>query len=183
MQAFRINRSKFKSKAGALHSGILIFSEISQILLDKFNVVRIIRSNMSGGKIKSLSVILFVVLFLFCNLLNARKPGSPCQPYGDVKFRGEPVPDGYKVEAMIGEKKFAETEAKNGKYNLLIPADDLVTPVKEGWSEGDRITLKVNGYKALPTFEAFEGNKNYDIFVPSLDVKLSTWGKIKSLFK
>lgn len=138
---------------------------------------------MNGATIKSALVILLVLLFSFFGLLNARKSGTPCQPYGEVTFQGEPAPDGYQVEAMIGETKFAETETRNGKYNITIPADDPLTPVKEGWSEGDRITFKVNGYKALPTFEAFEGVKNYSIFVPSLDVKLSTWGKIKALFK
>lgn len=138
---------------------------------------------MNGAAFKSLLVILLVVLLSFFSLLNARRPGAPCQPYGDVTFHGEPAPDGYKIEALIDEAKFAETETKNGKYNLTIPGDDPLTQTKEGWTDGDRIAFKVNGYKALPTFEAFEGVKNYDIFVPSLDVKLDTWGKIKALFK
>lgn len=146
-------------------------------------MVRIINSNMNGAAFKILLVILLVVLLSFFSLLNARKPGVPCQPYGDVTFHGEPAPDGYNVEAVIDEVKFAETETKNGKYNLTIPGDDPLTQVKEGWSGGDRITFKVDGYNALPTFEAFEGIKNYDIFVPSLDVELNTWGKIKALFK
>jgi hypothetical protein len=138
---------------------------------------------MNGAKVRSSLFVLFLVLFAFLGLLNARTPGTPCQPYGYVEFRGEPAPDGYKVEALIGDAKFGEAEASNGKYTLMIPADDRDTPVKEGWSEGDRITLMVNGNKALPTFEAFEGSRKYDIFVPSLDVKLSTWGRIKALFK
>jgi len=138
---------------------------------------------MNGAMVKSLLTVGFVALFLSFGSLNAKKPGTPCQPYGDVTFHGEPAPDGYKVEATIGETKFGEAETKNGKYNITIPADDPLTPAKEGWFEGDRIAFKVNGYKALPTFEAFEGVKNYDIFVPSLDVKLSTWGRIKALFK
>jgi len=145
--------------------------------------VRIITLDMSGARMRSWLFVLFLALFVFSGLLFARKQGVPCQPYGLVEFRGEPAPDGYKVEAMIGDVKFAETEAKNGKYSLVIPADDRDTPVKEGWSDGDRITLEVNGHKALPTFEPFEGSRNYDIFVPSLDVRLSTWGRIKALFK
>jgi hypothetical protein len=145
--------------------------------------VSIITLDMSGARMRSWLFVLFIVLFVFSGLLFARKPQAPCQLYGYVEFHGEPAPDGYKVEAMIGDVKFAETEAKNGKYSLVIPADDRDTQVKEGWSEGDRITLQVNGHKALPTFEPFEGSRNYDIFVPSLDVKLSTWGRIKALFK
>jgi hypothetical protein len=145
--------------------------------------VLIIKGNMSGAKTKISFVIFPVVLFLLFSVVKARHPGTYCQPYGSVEFRGVSAPDGYKVEALIGETKFAETEIQKGKYDLLIPADDPDTPEKDGWSQGDRITLKVNGYKALPTFEAFEGIKNYDVFVPSLDVKLSTWGKIKALFK
>jgi hypothetical protein len=154
-----------------------------QISLDKFRMLLIIKSNMSGAKTKIVLVILSVILFLFFSMVNGRQTGTPCQPYGSVEFRGASAPDGYKVEALVGETKFAETEIQKGKYDLLIPADDPDTPEKDGWSQGDRITLKVNGYKALPTFEAFEGIKNYDVFVPSLDVKLSTWGKIKALFK
>ncbi len=138
---------------------------------------------MSGANAKCGLFVLFLVLFVGLGLLFARSPGTPCQPYGWVEFRGERAPDGYKVEALIGDTRFAETEAKNGKYTLMIPADDRDTPAKEGWSEGDRITLKVDGYNALPTFEAFEGSRNYDVFVPSLDVRLNTWGRIKALFK
>lgn len=145
--------------------------------------MHILNLDMSGAKTRAWLFILFLVLYVSCGLLFARERGVPCQPYGDVEFRGEAAPDGYKVEAMIGDVKFAETEAKNGRYSLVIPADDRNTSAKEGWSDGDRITLMVNGNKALPMFEAFEGSRNYDVFVPSLDVKLSTWGRIKALFK
>jgi hypothetical protein len=35
----------------------------------------------------------------------------------------------------------------------------------------------------MPEFQAFSGSKKIDLYLSSLDVKLTTWGKIKALFK
>lgn len=139
---------------------------------------------MSGAKIKIILAIFFVVIFISFGGLNARKPGNPCEPYGDVYFHGELAPEGMKVEAMIGDTKYAETETKNnGKYRILIPADDPVTPAKEGCSPDDSITLMVDNNRAVPVFEAFEGSQPQTVFVIASSVPKSTWGKIKALFK
>ncbi len=66
---------------------------------------------------------------------------------------------------------------------MAIPKDDPATAKKEGWAEGDIITIKVGGYTALPSFKAFAGSQRRDLRVPTLGVELSTWGKIKALFK
>lgn len=146
-------------------------------------LVLIIKSNMSGAKIKIILAILFVVLFISFGGLDARKPGTPCEPYGDAYFHGEPAPDGMKVEAVISDTKYAETETKNGKYRLLIPADDPVTPVKEGCSLEDSITLMIDNNRAVPKIKAFEGIQEHSVFVVASFVPKSTWGKIKALFK
>jgi hypothetical protein len=138
---------------------------------------------MSGAKMKILWLIILVVIFFSFGWLNAIKPGTPCEPYGDVYFHGVLAPDGMKVEAMINNVKCAETETKNGKYRLLIPADDPVTSVKEGCSPDDSITLIVDNNRAVPVFEAFEGSQEHNVFVIASSVPKSTWGKIKALFK
>ena len=72
---------------------------------------------------------------------------------------------------------------KVGRTVVLIPKDDPSTSKKEGWADGDTITIKVDGFTTVPSFAAFSGTKKIDLFLPSLDVKLTTWGKIKALFK
>ena len=106
-----------------------------------------------------------------------------CRPYGTVEYRGDLAPDGLKVVAFIGGEEFASCLTKGGEYSLLISKDDLVTPKKEGWTEGDIITVKINGFSANPRFPAFEGAKQINLYVSTLDVKLTTWGKIKALFR
>ena len=138
---------------------------------------------MSGAKMKIFWLIILVLIFFSFGWLNARKPGTPCEPYGDIYFHGVLAPDGMKVEAMINNVKYAETETKNGKYRLLIPADDPVTSVKEGCSPDDSITLIVDNNRAVPVFEAFEGSQEHNVFVIASSVPKSTWGKIKALFK
>lgn len=145
--------------------------------------MHIIESNMSGAKIKVLIVIIFMILFFSFGWLSARKPGIPCQPYGEVYYHGELVADGMKVEAMINDVKYAESETKNGKYSLLIPADDPVTSAKEGCSSEDSVTLLVDYSRAVPKFKAFEGTQEHTVWVIPSSVPKTTWGKIKALFK
>ncbi|MCK4384909.1 MAG: hypothetical protein KAW16_04560 [candidate division Zixibacteria bacterium] len=106
-----------------------------------------------------------------------------CRPYGTIEYRGDLAPDGFKVVAFIGGQEFASCLTKGGEYSLLIPKDDPVTQKKEGWTERDIITIKVNGFLANPSFEAFEGAQRKNLYVSTLDVKLTTWGKIKALFR
>jgi hypothetical protein len=106
-----------------------------------------------------------------------------CRPYGTVEYRGEPAPDGLKVVALIGDEEFDHGVTKGGEYVLLIPKDDPATTKKEGWAEEDVITIKVNGSSANPRFKAFAGTQKINLYVSTLDVKLTTWGKIKALFR
>jgi hypothetical protein len=107
-----------------------------------------------------------------------------CHPSGTINYRGTLAPEGLSVSAIIDGTKFASglTTAK-GTYDLTIPQDDPNTAKKEGWAEGDTITIMVGDFAAVPRFAAFSGQKTIDLYLPSLDVKLTTWGKIKALFK
>jgi hypothetical protein len=130
-----------------------------------------------------LALVCLCFVFLLWGWVMAQEFAWYCRPYGSINFRGEPAPDGLRVEAFIQEEEFASGETKNGQYELAIPQDDPVSVKKEGWAEGDMITIKVGGFSAVPSFLAFSGSQKKDLYIPSLDVKLTTWGKIKALFK
>jgi len=108
----------------------------------------------------------------------------PCQPSGKVYYKGKLVPDGHKVMAYIQGVKYAETDVRGGAYSLSIPADDPSTPEKDGWEENELITLKVKDYSGGTFFKASPGNSKVDINLTTMGVlNLTTWGKIKALFK
>lgn len=125
-----------------------------------------------------------VFAVLFGGWVVAQEFAWYCHPSGSISYRGAPAQEGLVVSAIIGEVEFGTclTTAK-GTYDLTIPQDDPNTPKKEGWAEGDTITITVSGFATVPRFAAFSGQKTIDLYLPSLDVKLTTWGKIKALFK
>ncbi len=141
-----------------------------------------LRGKLLNQKFRRISVLLFFV-FLLGGWATAQEFAWYCRPYGSINYRGDLAPDGLKVTAFIKGKEFASSQTKDGQYSLAIPKDDLATSKKEGWAEGDIITIKVGGFSAVPSFKAFAGSKIEDLRVPTLDVKLTTWGKIKALFK
>ncbi|MCK4386373.1 MAG: hypothetical protein KAW52_08935 [candidate division Zixibacteria bacterium] len=143
---------------------------------------------MMGGKElhdpkNKLILVGFIFLLGFSALSVAQESAWFCRPYGTIEYRGDLAPDGLKVVAFIGGEEFASCLTKDGEYSLLIPKDDPVTSKKEGWSEEDIITTKVNGFSANPRFKAFAGTRQINLYVSTLDVKLTTWGKIKALFR
>jgi len=110
----------------------------------------------------------------------------PCQPWGKVYYKGRLVPDGRKVWAYIRDIQYDDTEVKGGAYSLSIPADDPSTPAKEGWEESDNLSLKVEGYSGATFFKISSNNltPQVDINLTTMGVlNLTTWGKIKALFK
>ena len=128
------------------------------------------------------------ILIAICLILTAdavsQTTDSPCQPSGWAKYKGTSLPDGCEVKALIQGKEYASTKVEEGRYSLSIPADNTSTPEKEGWEENDYITLKVTGYSGATTFRAEAGNINVDINLTTMGVlNLTTWGKIKALFK
>ena len=124
-----------------------------------------------------------VLAILFGGWVVAQEFAWYCHPYGSINYRGETAQDNSKVSAFIEGVEIVTGLTKNGQYDLLIPKDDPSTSQKEGWAEDDTITIKVDGFTTVPSFAAFSGTKKIDLFLPSLDVKLTTWGKIKALFK
>jgi hypothetical protein len=122
-----------------------------------------------------------VAAYLFAQ--EGSEGGAPCVLSGNVNYKDVKDSDGLKVEAIIDDKTFAQTITQNGQYNLSIPPDSISTPTKEGWSAGQIIYFKINGFPALQTFVAKAGSYKLDLSVASSDVKLTTWGKIKALFK
>lgn len=140
------------------------------------------REKMSTQGIKRVLGLLFVAALILA-WVGAEGSAWFCRPYGTVNYRGEPAPDGLKVVAFINGTEFASCETKDGEYRLAIPRDDPQTAKKEGWADEDMINVQVGGYAALPNFKAFAGEERINLYMPTLDVKLTTWGKIKSLFR
>jgi hypothetical protein len=93
---------------------------------------------------------------------------------------------GTRLQAKIGEHVVGDTAVTNaGHYALSIPPDDPQTTIPDGWNPDDIITIWVGNHESRPIFEAFDGSKEINLEVSSiaLDVKRSTWGKIKALFR
>ncbi|MDP3024393.1 MAG: hypothetical protein Q8O10_02555 [candidate division Zixibacteria bacterium] len=141
------------------------------------------------GVIKILRLSWKGCFILFCLALSIEAIGQSgntvCQLTGKVTYRGNPVPDDCRVMASIpGVATKPEALVKNGVYSLLIPADDPSTSEKDGWEQGDYITLEVKGYGVTLPFEVKAGNFVKDINLTTMGVlNLTTWGKIKALFK
>jgi len=111
---------------------------------------------------------------------------NDCRPYGELTYIGAPAQVGLRLQAKIlGTVVVETTVTAAGWYALSIPPDDPHTTARDGWNPDDEITIWINDRKAQPTFAAFEGSKRINLDVPSiaLDVKKSTWGKIKALFR
>ncbi|MGB8656777.1 MAG: hypothetical protein WCE90_03220 [Candidatus Zixiibacteriota bacterium] len=124
-------------------------------------------------------------VFLLSGLVGAQEFGAPCRLYGPIDFLGDAPPDGRAVVALIRGEEAASCQTKDGQYYLEVPQDNPATSKKDGWSEGDTMTIKVGGLAALPKIPASAGSKWVKLTVSSSDVKptVSTWGKIKALFK
>lgn len=126
----------------------------------------------------------FICILGFYAFSVAQESAWYCHPWGKVEYRGDLAQSGLSVVAFIEGQEFASClTTQNGEYGLLIPKDDPATSKKEGWAEEDVITIKVNGFSANPRFKAFAGAQEINLDVSPLDVKLTTWGKIKALFR
>ncbi len=115
-----------------------------------------------------------------------RELAGDCKLQGKVTVRNQPAPVGTLIEAYIDGNLMADTTVQTrGRYAIAIPADDPVTIDHDGWLEQDIITLVVNGETAQPTISAGEGlRSDINITVQYIsDVRRSTWGKIKALFR
>ena len=111
---------------------------------------------------------------------------SFCVVTGTITYQGHPAEKGQAVTAFIQEDKVAEAlTQENGLFELKIPEYDPAKPDLKGFhSANDIIQVKLAGKNARPTFSPTNENLKLDLRVEqTLDVKLSTWGKIKALFK
>ncbi len=109
--------------------------------------------------------------------------GTACEPYGSVTIEGQPAANNLVVIAYVGEIELARTHTFNGLFSLFIPKDDESTPERDGYRDGDVITIRINGNPASPSFEAFAGRQRRDLTITTLAIRLETWGRIKALFK
>jgi hypothetical protein len=132
---------------------------------------------------KKWSTSFFVVIFLFASAA-AWQFSEDCVLTGTVTYFGDSSASGLSIGAFIGDLKVASCQSEDGHYRLTIHPDDPATPsVKEGYVEGDPVVIKVNGYKA-GDFRASGGIHSRALFVSASDVSnLTTWGKIKALFR
>ena len=109
-----------------------------------------------------------------------------CLVTGTIQYHGRTADKGLPIAAYIGEDKVSESQTRdNGAFELRIPEYDPAKPDIKGYrSPNDIILVKLDGKTARPTFTPNNEFLKIDLRVEStLDVKLSTWGKIKALFK
>ena len=108
------------------------------------------------------------------------------RPYGALSYFGSPAPMGTQLQAKIQGIMVVEgTVTAAGWYALVIPPDNPSTTVIDGWRTDDHVTIWADGHEARPDLAAVDGPRRLDLVVFSitLDVKKSTWGKIKALFR
>ncbi len=132
-------------------------------------------------------VVLCLMLALLCSAAaKALFFTNVCIVTGTIQFLGRPADKGLPLTAFIGEDKITEVQTQdNGNFELRIPEYDPSRPDIKGYrSIADVIQVKLNGRNAKPTFSPTADNLKIDLRVETtLDVRLSTWGKIKALFK
>lgn len=105
---------------------------------------------------------------------------------GTIQYQGHLASKGLPIAAYIGDDKVSESQVRdNGTFEMRIPEYDAAKPEVKGYhSLSDVIQVKLDGKNARPTFSPNGETLKIDLRVEtSLDVKLSTWGKIKALFK
>lgn len=138
-------------------------------------------SDMRVVRIFAIAVILGICLFSIS--YSQVEMGTACEPYGSATINGAPVQDNMIVIAYVGDTELARSTTSGGQYSLFIALDDANTPQRDGYRQGDIISIRINGNAATPPFEAFAGRQRRDIEVSPSEVRLETWGRIKALFR
>ena len=125
-----------------------------------------------------------IICALLAGTLLGRELASNCDISGSVSYRG-PAAVGTKIKAYAGPVLLADTVVQMaGYYGISIPPDDTGTLAVDGWVDGVEITMYADGHPAQPTVTPSGGPQHQDISVLMIsDVKKSTWGKIKALFR
>jgi hypothetical protein len=143
---------------------------------------------MSQDSMKRSQVIAATVIALLAFTAGAQALffGNVCVVSGTIQSHGKPADKGLPLAAYIGEERIYESQTlDNGVFELRIPEYDPSKPDVRGYrSTTDVVQVKLDGKAAKPTFSPSSDHLKIDFRVEStLDVKLSTWGKIKALFK
>jgi hypothetical protein len=130
-------------------------------------------------------ILLLISLLVWVSILNA-DPATDCVVSGSLIINSQEAESGTRLEAYIdGEKIVSTTTTATGQYLITIPKYDPAEPQTRGYkSESDVVVIKVNQQDAEPNFNPLPGALKVNLEVKTtLDVKLTTWGKIKALFK
>lgn len=109
-----------------------------------------------------------------------------CVVSGNLIINGQEAESGTLIEAYIdGERIVITTTTAQGQYLITIPKYDPAQPQIKGYqSESDVVVIQVNHQEAEPNFNPSPGTMKINLDVKTtLNVKLTTWGKIKALFK
>ncbi len=133
-----------------------------------------------------LAAISLVCVGLLAQAASAFFYGAVFVVSGTISIQGHPAVKDQAIAAYIGEEKITETKTGDGGvFELRIPEYDPASPDIKGYhSFDDVILVKLDGKNAKPTFNPASEQLKIDLKVETtLDVKLSTWGKIKALFK
>jgi len=169
-----VNRANINFKAQ-----VFFLDKINSNLYGAFSMPSVMPKNAAG-------CLLLVCLVLFMAGVSFSDPGDDCTIYGSLKINGQDASIGSRLEAYIdGEKIVSDETNQSGQYSLTIPKYDPANPDQKGYnSESDVVVIKVDGRDAEPTVNPQPGSMKINLEVKtSLNVKLTTWGKIKALFK
>jgi len=131
-------------------------------------------------------ITILVIVILLGGISEAFFFGTVCLVSGTISIHDQPAAKDLPVIAYIGADLVAQSTTKeDGKFELSIPQYDPESPDVKGYqSSSDIIQVKLNGRDAKPTFSPLKQNIKINLNIEqTLDVRLSTWGKIKALFK
>lgn len=108
-----------------------------------------------------------------------------CDLTGSISYQGKPAAVGTTLRAYAGSVLLADTTVRvTGYYAISIPPDNPSTPSLDGWVDGVDVTIHIDGRSAQPAIMPAGGPLHQDLSVPMIsDVRKSTWGKIKALFR
>ncbi len=129
---------------------------------------------------------LLAALLLAATAAQAQQPDggpSPARYQGTVDWYGSPAPVGMLVSAELDGQVFAttlvESDGSDSSYELVVPADDPGTGLKEGPAEGETFFFKVHGVSASSpaTGEAFNAGEDrvIDLVAAKLEVCLGAY--------
>lgn len=148
-------------------------------------IILLIVGSLFMRKTRCQAVVSVLIACVAASLL-AAPAAEDCEVHGSLTVDGSPAAAGVELVAVIGTDEVARaTVTTAGSYSLTVHPYDPDKPEVKGYgSEDDVITVYVDGRKAEPGFKAEAGKRRVDLAVKTtLEVKQTTWGKIKAFFK